>query len=73
MEKELKEKEQKWIENDTIFKERRVVLNYIVKLNLDQSFQAYFFQKVQEMLQTRQNLSQRAYEIIFFGVQHIID
>ena len=25
------------------------------------------------MLQTRQNLSQRAHEIIFFGVQHIID
>ena len=43
MEKKLKEKEQKWIENDTIFKERRIVLNYIVKLNLDQCFQAYYF------------------------------
>lgn len=73
MEKELKEKEQKWIENDTIFKERRVILNYIIQLNLDQSFQAYFFQKLFELAQTRQNLSQRAYEIIFFGVQHIID
>jgi len=72
MQKKLKEKEQKWIENDTIFKERRVILNYIVKLNLDQSFQAYFYQKIYEMSKMKQNLSQRAYEIIFFGVQHII-
>lgn len=72
MEKKLKEKEQKWIENDTIFKERRIVLNYIIKLNLDQCFQAYYYQKLRELALTRENLSQRAHEIIYFGIQHII-
>ena len=72
MEKKLKEKEQKWIENDTIFKERRIVLNYIIKLNLDQCFQSYYYQKLNELHLMRQNLSQRAHEIVYFGIQHII-
>lgn len=43
MEKTLKEKEQKWIQNDTIFKERRIIMNFIIKLKLDMCMQEYFY------------------------------
>ena len=39
MEQTLKEKEQKWIQNDIIYKQRRIILNYIIKINLGLSFQ----------------------------------
>jgi hypothetical protein len=37
MKKTLEEKEQKWIQNDTIFKERRIIMNSIIKYKLDMS------------------------------------
>lgn len=43
MEKTLKEQEQKWIQNDTIVKQRRIILNYIVKFFLDSAAQAKHF------------------------------
>jgi hypothetical protein len=41
MEETLKAEEQDWIQNDTIYKQRRIILNYIIKLNLDMSYDVH--------------------------------
>ena len=42
----LKLKEKKWIQNDTIYKQRRIILNYIVKINLSMGYDLYTLQSL---------------------------
>ena len=72
MEATLKEKEQKWIQNDRIFKQRRIILNYIVKLNLQVRMQEYAAVREQHDRLTSENLSGKAYELVYFMIQHIL-
>lgn len=44
MEETLKEKDEKWQEDDKVFKRRRIVLNYIVELNRLNAAQASHYQ-----------------------------
>jgi hypothetical protein len=48
MEKTLKEKQEKWIKNDTIFKQRRIVLNYIIRLNLEMFYDYNIIQTIKD-------------------------
>jgi len=47
MEQTLKEKEQKWIQNDTIYKQRRIILNYIIRLNLEVTNEEWVLTKME--------------------------
>ena len=44
MEKTLKEQEQEWIQNDTIVKQRRIILNFVVKYFLENAQKANYYQ-----------------------------
>lgn len=68
MEKKLAENEQKWIAKDMIFKRRRIILNYIIKTNLEVTFDSYLLNSVSELEHERQNLSSHAYELIIFMI-----
>lgn len=71
MEKTLAENEQKWIAKDMIFKRRRIILNYIIKTNLEVSFDSYMLNSMAEHEEHNRNLSGHAYELIILMVQHI--
>lgn len=71
MEQILKEKEQKWIQNDTITKQRRIILNYIVKINLSMAFDLHQETSLYLMEQERQSLSSNAYDALLFMISHI--
>ena len=71
MEKTLAENEQKWIAKDMIFKRRRIILNYIIKTNLEVTLDSYLLNSLSEFEQEHQNLSTHAYELILFMIQHI--
>lgn len=72
MEETLKAEEQDWIQNDTIYKQRRIILNYIIRLNLDMSYDAHAALVVTKMNEDSRNLSGSAYELVFFMIQHIL-
>ena len=72
MESTLKEKEQVWIQNDNIYKQRRIVLNYIVKLNLEINFDHYMYLVLSKEREQNRNLNGCSYELIFFMIQHIL-
>lgn len=68
MEKTLAENEQEWIKKDMVFKRRRIILNYIIKTNLEVTLDSYLLNSVSEFEQERQNLSSHAYELILFMI-----
>ena len=49
MEATLKREEQQWIQNDTIFKQRRIILNYIIKINLELSLDTFIARSLERM------------------------
>lgn len=73
MEKTLKEKQEKWIKNDTIFKQRRIVLNYIIRLNLEMFYDYNIIQTIKDHENQRHNFNQKAYDLIYYMIQHIYE
>jgi hypothetical protein len=57
MEETLKAEEQDWIQNDTIYKQRRIILNYIIKLNLDMVYDTHAYSQLTHMQECNRNLS----------------
>lgn len=71
MEQILKQKEQKWIQNDTITKQRRIILNYIIKINLAMAFELHKETTLYQMDQEQLNLVANAYDALLFMISHI--
>jgi hypothetical protein len=71
MEQTLLENEQKWIAKDMIFKRRRIILNYIIKTNLEINYDSNVMNTLYQMKEQNHNLGTRAYELIFFMIHHI--
>lgn len=71
MEATLLREEQQWIQNDTIFKQRRIILNYIIKVNLELSLDSFIARSLERMEFQLHHESSRTFEIIFFMIQHI--
>ena len=71
MEQTLLENEQKWIAKDMIFKRRRIILNYIIKTNLEVNYDSHVMNSLYQMQEQKHNLGTRAYELIFFMIHHI--
>lgn len=71
MEQTLLENEQKWIAKDMIFKRRRIILNYIIKTNLEVNYDSHAMNSIYQMQEQKHNLGTRAYELIFFMIHHI--
>ena len=68
MEETLKAEEQDWIQNDTIYKQRRIILNYIIKLNLDMVYDTHAYVQLSHQAACNLNLSGSVYELIFFMI-----
>lgn len=49
MEQTLLENEQKWIAKDMIFKRRRIILNYIIKTNLEVNYDSHAMNSIYQM------------------------
>ena len=57
MEETLKEKDEKWQQDDKVFKRRRIVLNFIVELNRLNAAQASYYQCIASEHMQSQNMN----------------
>ena len=68
---ELGEKEQDWIKTDRSFKQRRIILNYLIKMKLNMTYDVYSDSKLESLIFKQSNQASNTYEALFFMVQHI--
>lgn len=73
MEKKLIEKEEKWESQDRSSRQRRIILNYAMKLNILRAFEGDAYMRMAKIRRRAESLSGQAYELIFAMISYILE